>query len=403
MEGRFAVFNSFQIKGAGGSDHMELAAQYGANTIRTWIVNDETQILLDRAKQLQQKMILGVWMPHQGLNGRKGDGGWNFDYQKKRGDLLAELQTKLDQYDSHSALLMWGLGNEVHLDEPYLNTVNEMAKLIHQQNPNRLTCIVIINAPQASIDLIKQHAPEVDMIGVNAYSRGAMQTAINNLETHWQKPYFFSEYSYRGPWSAAKAVTDHNLELTTSAKVKQLREANPMIEVGENNMGGVVFVWGQFDNAMGTWFSLLLPEDPTRTLKPNETPLVTAMGDEMHRYWKGSEPSNRAPVIERMTLNDSDQGIEFAAHSQLTVAVTASDADDDPLTYRYWFFRVRGEVKGKKVAGPIQGSSTMAIQTPDEPGEYRLLCQVYDDHGKVATHHLPLRVFTDSTGISETE
>ncbi|TWT84327.1 EF hand [Planctomycetes bacterium CA13] len=400
FQGRYDVFSSFHIKGAGGTDFMELAAKYGANTIRTWRISDDTGQWLEDADKLNQKLILGIWMPHQGRNGIEGKTAYDFDYRKRREEMLKKLDSHLDAYDDHSALLMWGLGNEVHLEEQYLTTVNEMAKRIHRRNPHRLTCIVIINAPKKSIDLIKQHAPEVDMIGVNAYSKGAMQTAINNLEKHWKKPYYFSEYSHRGPWAAKKGATDHALELTPFAKVQQLREANPMIKVGKNNTGGVVFVWGEHKRGMGTWFSLLLPEDPRELLREKDSPLVTPMADEMHRFWTGKEPSNRAPVIERLTLGGTDQGIEVSEHEKLKVVVTANDPDNDLLTYRYLIFRARGNDKGKLVWGPVKGTSQTKVEVPPAPGDYRLYCQVLDGRGKGTVHHVPFRIVgsTDSDG-----
>ncbi len=109
---------------------MELAGQYGANTIRTWTVSDETQQWLETAKKSNQKMILGIWMPHQGKNSGK-DYPYEYDYRENETEGLDNLKMRLTQYDAHPSVLMWGLGNEVHLEENYLTNVNVMAKAIH--------------------------------------------------------------------------------------------------------------------------------------------------------------------------------------------------------------------------------------------------------------------------------
>jgi len=80
------------------------------------------------------------------------------------------------------------------------------------------------------------------------------------------------------------------------------------------------------------------------------------------------------------------------------VEVNASDADasdNQTLTYRYWFFKIMGEVKGKLVTGPLQGDSEFDMQLPSEPGEYSVYCQVDDGRGKVAVHHFPIKVLAD--------
>ncbi|TWU46252.1 Arylsulfatase [Rubripirellula tenax] len=409
---RYNVFKTFRIKGAGGTDHMELAARYGANTIRTWSVSEDTKTWLEDASRLNQKMILGIWMPHQGTNNSRGV-TYEQDYRESRPKILNRLNSTLDQYDDHPSVLMWGLGNEVHLDEHYLKTVNEMAKVIHGRNPNRLTCVVIINAPKSSIDLIQKHAPEVDMIGVNSYGRGAMQNAIKNLEEHWKKPYFFSEYSCTGPWSAAKGVGDLSLETVPTKKVQELRDANGALHLGKNNCGGVVFVWGEHVNGMDTWFSMLLPQAPTQHLRLGETPLVTAMADEMHRAWTGLDVENHAPLISAMTINQSARGATVAPNQNLDVAVDASDDDGEDLTHRYWIFPVDGNKKQSAVTGPIDGDALTTVKAPTEPGNYRLLCQVDDGNGKTAVHHVPviveaetvrpniLLIFSDDAGYGD--
>jgi hypothetical protein len=63
---------------------------------------------------------------------------------------------------------MWGLGNEVHLDEPYLRVVNRMSEEIHKRFPHHLTSLTIVNVPVAGIEAIKKFAPDIDVLGVQS-------------------------------------------------------------------------------------------------------------------------------------------------------------------------------------------------------------------------------------------
>ncbi|MEO0586869.1 MAG: hypothetical protein AAF078_04435, partial [Planctomycetota bacterium] len=58
---RYAVFEDFTINGICGSNELELARDFGVNTIRNYTIkleNDETKNLLDRAHELGLKVII---------------------------------------------------------------------------------------------------------------------------------------------------------------------------------------------------------------------------------------------------------------------------------------------------------------------------------------------------------
>ena len=74
----------FFIQGAGGTEHMELAALAGANTLRTWGASDDTTALLDEAWGHSLCVIVGLWMGHA------SDG---FDYDDA--DAVAEQRASL--------------------------------------------------------------------------------------------------------------------------------------------------------------------------------------------------------------------------------------------------------------------------------------------------------------------
>lgn len=209
---RTRLFDTSTLKGACGIEHLESAAAHGANTIRTWTVNEDgsSTNLLDDAHRLRLRVILGVWMPPAPKDAPRYrlKPEWKYDYAKNRAVWVGKMRKFLDLYDSHPAVLMWCLGNEVELSPEYLKTVNEMSELVHKHNSSRLTCIAALNAPSRGIKMIKQYAPDLDLYGANSFGRGAIHNVCRRLETEWGKKYFFTEFTYRGPWTARKTASD---------------------------------------------------------------------------------------------------------------------------------------------------------------------------------------------------
>ena len=127
---RFERFGSFQIKGVCGESDMRRLSTLGVNTVRGYTLG-EPEIMrkkLDEARRLGMKMIVSEWMPHHGKNKNRDGGLWDFDYNAKGDKMVENLIRKIEGIGDHPAILMWGLGNEVHLDEPYLRVVNRMSR-----------------------------------------------------------------------------------------------------------------------------------------------------------------------------------------------------------------------------------------------------------------------------------
>ena len=75
---------------------------------------------------------------------------------------LAELKQEVLKYKDHPALLLWGIGNE--LDLKYTNTrvwdaVEELAKFIHDVDPNHPTSTVLAGIDPAKCTWLKTGVP----------------------------------------------------------------------------------------------------------------------------------------------------------------------------------------------------------------------------------------------------
>lgn len=374
---RYEPFRNFQIKGICGTTRLEEAAAWGANTLRTY--TPPTRAQLDDYQRLGLKVIVGIWMPHQGEN--KGGGGkWSYDYTTQGDKQLKDFAAVIERIGDHPAILMWCLGNEVHLDPPYLKTVNLMSRFLHEKHPKQLTSLTMVNAPKEKVALIKELAPDLDVIGYNSYGQGAVNGASRTLEEVWGRAYYVSEFGPQGPWSGRKTAWGAKCEQSYDAKIEDLRKSLVGIDAAPRCLGSTMFLWGvwQKGKEFPTYFSAFLsPELGDKTVA-DEKLYVTPIADEFHRYWSGSYPAERAPILSSISIAGSEKGHDaiVPAGKKFPVIVTATDpsASARPLRYRWWIL----DHNGKVVQGPQETDQpTAEFMAPATPGEaYAMLVYV---------------------------
>src|SRR3546814_16186313 len=70
-------------------------------------------------------------------------------------------------------MLMWGIGNEVEAEltdnSQVWPAIEEAARLVKSLDPNHPTMAVIADTAPANIRRVKEQAPSIDVLGVNAY------------------------------------------------------------------------------------------------------------------------------------------------------------------------------------------------------------------------------------------
>jgi hypothetical protein len=389
---RYAVFRDFQIKGFCGTARLDLASAYGANTIRTY--TPPTRAELDEYQRLGFKVIVGIWMPHHGPNSGK-DGKWSYDYNVRGDDQLKSLMEAVERIGDHPAILLWCLGNEVHLEQPYLETVNRMSEALHKRYPKQLTSLTMINAPKEKVELIKQCAPDLDVIGFNSYGHGAVGGGSRVLEEVWGRGYYVSEFGPQGPWWGRKTAWGVFYEQSYDAKLNDLRQSFAKIDAAPRCLGSTMFLWGYWSaNELPTYFSAFLsPQLEAKKGIPDDQLLLTPMGDEFCRYWSGQYPKERAPILGRIQVagvpEKSDVVVKAGAH--LTVTATANDPDSPTTKLKYrWWILAKG---GKPVAGPVDSDRpTAELAVPSAQGEhFFLLGLVMDPSNRASGFTLPIR------------
>ena len=394
----FVNGTEFYVKGAATNNFFENAKEFGANTIRTYGITEQTRVILDKAFKAGLQVNLGIYIK------RELDG---FDYNNDAAvkEQLEQVKADVIRFKDHPALLCWSIGNEV--DASYTNTkvwtvVNEVAKFIHQVDPNHPVTTALANSDAEKVKLVAQMAPQVDILSINSYAPNVPQLLANLTSANWQKPYMVTEFGPRGTWQMnpepARVLSWGGLVEQTSTE----KEADYLL-VYQNHIypnrtkgciGSFVFLWGyQTHGDVLTWFGLF-----------DKRGYTFAAADAMQYAWTGSYPANRAPVIQtrnHMLMNNkkAEENITVARSSSNTATVTASDPEGDVLTYSWMIYKENtfgadGSLPNG-IGSLITDSSLPAItfKAPGEAGAYRLVVFVSDEtHKKVASAVIPFLV-----------
>ncbi|MDX1419951.1 MAG: glycoside hydrolase family 2 TIM barrel-domain containing protein [Rubricoccaceae bacterium] len=172
----------YYIRGVGGLVYLDRAVEYGANSIRTWGAGEAINVL-DEAHEKGLSVTFGLWAGQE----RQG-----FDYNDSRAveAQLARFREVVRAYKDHPAILMWGLGNENDLfytDFKVWDALNDIAEMIHEEDPNHPVMHVTAGLDVAEVQLIKERAPAIDVYGINTYGELVGGTRA------------FRPYGYEGP------------------------------------------------------------------------------------------------------------------------------------------------------------------------------------------------------------
>ena len=396
----FVNDQEFPLRGAGGAEApglLEQLKEAGGNCVRTWgiqtlearVTNGER--FIDRAHQLGIMVIPGLWVQHE----RHG-----FDYAdpafitQQRTQLLAQVRA----YRNHPAVLAWGLGNEMEGPaDPtgsvvVLKEVEELAKLVKQEDPHRPVMTVIAFTGGGKVANLKQYCPSIDILGLNTYGAAAGAGAAVKA-AGWTKPFAITEFGVNGFWEVGKTDWGAPYEPTSQEKGRSFYAAHRMVfELNDGKelcLGTFAFLWGWKQEKTATWFGMFLPS--LEKLAPV---------DAMARVWTGHWPTNRCPVLH--ALNSPAAAKRIPPDQEFTATVDVDDPNGDILTFE-WL--VKSESTAKSVGGEeeytpaafpdlITGGSnaTTRFRSPEQPGDYRLFVTVRDQRGGAATANFPFQV-----------
>jgi len=376
----------YYIKGAGGQTHLDLLVEIGGNSIRTWHA-DDAQKVLDEAHAKGLTVMFGLWLQVE----RHG-----FDYNNEElvAQQLAEFREIVLKFKDHPALLMWGVGNEVDLfytNFKVWDAVQDIAEMIHELDENHPTTTAIAGLNEREVKLIMEHAPDIDILSVNAY--GSMCGIKDNILNYgWQKPYIVTEWGPNGHWEVHKTAWQAPVEQTSHEKALTYYNSykNCIASQTKNCLGSYVFFWGQKQETTATWYGLF-----TKNGQPTETI------DYIQHSWTGEWAQNRAPALDSIFVNSQKIGenIYLTSNETYKAKVFVTDDQNEPLEYFWQIIPESTDVKSggdfEQAPLPLEGLietnnvSEITFTAPSQKGAYRIFVYVADNQQKLAYANVP--------------
>jgi hypothetical protein len=379
----------YLIKGAGGYKHFEDLKKYGGNSVRLWSTIGAKEYM-DKAHELGLTVTLGLDME---LERR----GFNYNDKKAVAEQLERMKKEVLKFKDHPALLMWGVGNELdQFAKNYnvWNAVNDLAKFIHEVDPNHPTTTMLAGVPPLHVKEIMKRSPHIDILSINAF------LDLPNIRHHideagWKGPYLVGEWGAAGYWESPLTPWGAFVEQTSTAKANMFEEyyQKAIVKNSDRCIGSYVFYWGYKQARTHTLLSLYL-----------ESGEETGMIDVLEKSWTGKEPSNRSPLILPIGIDDkkTHEGVYLKPGSSHMAYTDCNDPDNDQL---YYIWEILNESKEKKEGGDkedkpagIEGliidgkGKALSFKAPEKSGAYRLFLTVYDGNNNVATANAPFYV-----------
>lgn len=378
----------YYIKGAGGSEYLDQVLEAGGNSIRTWSASEAGQIL-DKAHAKGLTVMFGLWVGHE----RHG-----FDYNDEQA-VAAQLERFTEivkKYKDHPAILLWGIGNEVDLF--YSNTkvwyaIQDIAKMIHELDPNHPTTTVTAGIDSSEISLIKKRAPDIDILSVNTY--GEIDKVPDIIRKNaWTGPWMITEWGPTGHWEVEKTKWGVPIEQSSKEKAEVYTERYTQYikEYKGSCIGSYVFLWGQKQETTSTWYGIFT-KDGERT----ET------FDAVYRVWQGENPDNRAPRMDSLLLDGKTRKESvYLRAGQSYEAEAFVESFGQKVDYVWEVVPESDDIKAggdaesepealysliKKARG-----NTAQVKAPKKEGSYRLFLYAKTPERKVAYANVPFYV-----------
>lgn len=384
----------FLVRGLGGAGPFPLAKEIGANSIRTWGIEQLAQLdqegraYIDQLHQQGLTVCAGIWLEHERH-------GFQYYDQKFLNQQRDKVRAAVRKYRDHPALLVWGLGNEMEISAGKPEAVRVwkeveiLAQIIKEEDPHHPVMTAIAGADEKKIREIQKYYPSIDILGINAYSGAAGVGGILK-SLGWEKPFLLTEYGPPGHWESAKTPWGAPLEPTGNEKAAIYYATLQSMTENRDGLclGGYAFLWGSKQETTPTWYGMLLATG-------EKLPAV----DAMTKVWTGHWPTNRCPKIEFLRFENETGPAKTGERAK--VIAKASDRDKDPLSYEWSLFAESRDIRRGGDAETVPASFPEALQKGDGPectvtfpasGAYRLFLVVRDGKGSASTANLPFFV-----------
>lgn len=358
----------YRIQGAGGTAPLAPLAESGANSTRTWGLDQLESGRLDEAHEAGLTVAVGIWLRH------------DLDYgdPAQVSDQIRLALEGVRRHKDHPAVLLWGIGNEMEGsgdNEAVWRHVEELAKRIKEEDPLHPTMTVIAEIGGEKVRNVHRFCPSIDIVGINAYG-GAASLPERYRAAGGTKPYLLAEFGPRGPWDLPRNRFGSVDEESGAVKAATYAATYRAVDADrELCLGSYAFKWGHKQEATPTWFGMLLPDGRR-----------TAAVDVLEEAWTGRPVEDPCPRIESLKLSGGDS---VEAGSTVQATLRASHPAGKPFKVRWVLM---DDVKRHLTGGYFQEEppsypdhileatpSQATFRVPESPGLYRIFAYVLDD------------------------
>ena len=382
----------FFIKGAGLEfGHLKSLAEAGGNAFRTWrVANGERDAIdiLDEAESFGLKVCMGLDIARE----RHG-----FDYSDQAA-VIAQNEAMMDdviRLKDHPALLMWGLGNELNLrakNDGVWDAMEDLAGRIKRVDPDHPITTMLAGIDEPTVTAIAKRAPSLDFLSFQIYGEIDHLPAILD-KAGYDGPYQVTEWGPTGHWESPETHWGRPFEPSSTQKASDIARRYEEIILADSKrcLGAYIFLWGQKQERTPTWYGMFL-----------ETGERTEAVDVMQKAWTGNWPTQQAPKIQSLRLNEQEAptSVEGTVNQVFRAQVDATGSDDHLISWR-----VREEVPtalqsdgGDFEPTPPTIEAVIGTQNQQfnfqvsEPGEYRLFCQIDAPEKTSAVSNIPFLI-----------
>jgi hypothetical protein len=381
----------FYVKGAGCEfGKIDELAKHGANSFRTWRTENGKQ----SGKEVLDLAQANGLMVTMGLDIKRERHGFDYNNADSVKAQLEAVKAEVLKYKDHPALLAWGIGNELNLRAENMkvwDAVNEIAKMIHEVDPNHPATTMLAGIGKREIDYITANCPDIDFLCVQMYAD------IENLQQRitdagFNGPYLVTEWGATGHWEVPPTAWGAPVEQTSQEKQNSFLHRYEVAIAADNArcMGSYAFLWGQKQERTPTWYGMFL-----------ENGYATETVDAMHKIWNGKWPENRCPTLDSLRINGKKiyDNVTVKPSEEFIAFAAARDYEGNPLTYKWEIMHESTDLGdgGDHESRPEtllnqEGTAEMKITAPVNEGAYRLFVYVNDSEKHSATANFPFLV-----------
>jgi len=259
----------------------QLLKEMGCNTIRVYHpLNINKNIFRDLYNRFGIRIMLGNFIgAYTWGSGASWEKGTDYTDPEQRKKMMEDVRKMVLEYKDEPFVLLWMLGNENDaigsaenstlnktnasmVPEDYAKFVNEVAKMIHDLDPDHP--VGVCNAHFKLLKYYANFSPEIDIIGMNAYTGAyGFGSLWNAVKMDFDRPVVITEYGVDCYDQNKNTINeDFQAKYYKGSWRNMIDNSYGHTGVG-NSIGGFAYIWldswwlsgsiDEHDTVVGAW------------------------------------------------------------------------------------------------------------------------------------------------------